>query len=85
MIIWWIGNIVLIAVILPVVFILLKGVLDAATSITPRIDAIAFVGAAASKDLDAVALLLTTQSYIDTTVDTVADYGGSLDILLPDA
>lgn len=85
MVFWWIGNIVLIAVIVPVVVVLLKGVLDAAKSIVPRIDAIASVGAAASRDLDAVVILLTTQSYINTTIATVADYGGSLDILLPDA
>ena len=85
MIIWWLGNIVLVAVIAPVVAILLKGVLDAARSITPRIDAIAAVAAAGSKDLDAVELLYTTRGYIDTTVDTVADYAGSLDILLPNA
>ena len=85
MAIWWIGNVVLVAVIFPVVIVLLKGVLDAATSIVPKIDAIASVGTAASKDLDAVVVLLTTQSYINTTVATVADYGGSLDVLLPNA
>jgi len=85
MVFWWIGNIVLLVVIAPVVVILLKGVLDAANSIVPKVDAIASVGAAASKDLDAVIQLVTTQSYINTTVAVVADYGGTLDQILPDA
>ena len=40
---------------------------------------------AGSKDLDAVPLLLTTQAQVITTVETVADYGGSLDVILDDA
>jgi hypothetical protein len=64
---------------------LLKGVLGAAKSIVPRIDAIVGVAAAASKDLDAVVVLLTTQNYISQIVGSVANYGGSLDVALPDA
>ena len=62
----------------------LKRVLVAATSIPPKIDAIAGVAAAASKDLDAVAVLLTTQGYIKSIRASVLDYGGSLDAALPD-
>ncbi len=64
---------------------LLKGVLGAARSITPTIDAIAGVASAISKDLDAVVVLLTTQNYISQIVGSVANYGGSLDVALPDA
>ena len=83
--IWiWIMNIIL--VVSAVLLIsLLVGVLSAAQSIVPRIDAIAGVAAAASKDLDAVVVLLTTQNYISQIVGSVANYGGSLDIALPDA
>lgn len=63
---------------------LLKGILGAAKSIVPRIDAIDGVAKAASKDLDAVVVLLTTQNYISQIVGTVANYGGSLDVALPD-
>jgi len=63
---------------------LLKRVLKAATSIPPKIDAIAGVAAAASKDLDAVAVLLTTQGYIRSIKNSVLDYGGSLNAALPD-
>ena len=43
------------------------------------------VAAAGSKDLDAAALLLTTQDQVKQTVAGVADYGGSLDVILDDA
>ena len=46
MILWWIGDLVLLAVVLPVVVYLLKGVLDAARSIVPSVDVIAKAAAA---------------------------------------
>ncbi len=64
---------------------LLKGVLGAARSITPTVTAIAGVAHAASKDLDAVIALVTTQNYISQVVAGLANYGGSLDVALPDA
>jgi hypothetical protein len=82
---WWIGNIVLLAVILPVVVYLLRGVLNAAKSIVPSVQEIAKVAAAGSNDLDAAALLLTTQDQATRTVAGVANYGGSLDVILDDA
>jgi hypothetical protein len=85
MILWWIGDLVLIAVILPVVVYLLHGVLNAAKSIVPSVQEIAKVAAAGSKDLDAAALLLTTQDQVTRTVAGVANYGGSLDVILDDA
>lgn len=85
MILWWLGNIVLIAVVFPVVVYLLRGVLDAAESIVPSVEEIARVAAAGSKDLDAAALLLTTQDQVEKTVAGVANYGGSLDVILDDA
>ncbi|HEU4942550.1 MAG TPA: hypothetical protein VFT18_04745 [Gaiellaceae bacterium] len=84
MTLWWIGNIALFAVI-PVVVYLLHGVLTAARSIVPSVQEIAKAAAAGSKDLDAAALLLTTQDQVTKTVAGVADYGGSLDVILDDA
>jgi hypothetical protein len=46
---------------------------------------IAKAAAAGSKDLDAAALLLTTQDQATKTVAGVANYGGSLDVILDDA
>lgn len=85
MILWWIGDLVLLAVVLPVVVYLLRGVLDAAKSIVPSVQEIARVAAAGSKDLDAAVLLLTTQDQVVKTVEGVANYGGSLDVILDDA
>lgn len=81
----WIGDAVLILVILPVVIFLLRGVLEAARSIVPSVQAISEVAAAGSKDLDAAALLLTTQDQVEQTIAGVANYGGSLDVILDDA
>ena len=81
----WIGAIVLIVVLLPVVIYLLKGVLDAARAVTPTVEAITPVAEAASDDLDAVELLKTTKKQVNATVGVVADYGGSLDKILEDA
>ena len=85
MTIWWIGDIVLLAVVLPVVVYLLRGVLAEARSIVPTVDRIAAVAGAGSKDLDAVPLLLTTQAQVKQTVEVVANYGGSLDTIVDDA
>ena len=85
MTLWWIGNVVLLVVIVPVVVYLLHGVLQAARSIVPTVDGIATVAAAGSKDLDAAPLLLTTQDQVEQTVAGLADYGGSLDVILDDA
>jgi hypothetical protein len=84
-ILWWIGDVVLLLVVLPVVVYLLSGVLNAATSIVPSVHRIAAAAAAGSKDLDAGALLLTTQDQVEKTVAGVAEYGGSLDVIIDDA
>jgi hypothetical protein len=85
MILEWIGDVVLLAVLLPVVIYLLRGVLNAANGIVPSIDRIAGAARSGSGDLDAVPLLLTTQARVITTIEAAADYGGSLDVILDDA
>jgi hypothetical protein len=85
MIIWWIGNAVLLLVIVPVVVILLRGVLSAARNANGAVEGLVPVTEAASKDLDAAELLRTTQSQVNQTVVVVANYGGSLDTILDDA
>jgi len=84
MVILWVMVVVLIASAL-VLVALLKGVLGAARSITPTVRAIAGVAQAGSQDLDAVIALVTTQNYISQVVAGLANYGGSLDVALPDA
>jgi hypothetical protein len=85
MILWWIGDIVLLVVLLPVVVFLLRRVLEAAPSIVPSVSRIGVAAAAGSNDLDAGALLLRTQDQVTQTVAGVANYGGSLDVILDDA
>jgi hypothetical protein len=82
---WWIGDIVLLVVVVPVVVYLLNGVLSTARSIVPNVRRIATVAGAGSKDLDATVLLLTTQEQVAQTVAGVANYGGSLDVIIDDA
>jgi hypothetical protein len=84
MILYWIGDAILILVVVPVVVVLLDGVLSSARSISGSVDRIAAAVAAGSKDLDAVPLLLTTQDQVIRTVQTVANYGGSLDVIIDD-
>jgi hypothetical protein len=85
MTLWWIGNVVLLVVVLPLVVYLLNGVLQAAKAIVPTVGGIATTAAAGSKDLDAAPLLLTTQDQVTQTVAGIAGYGGSLDVILDDA
>ena len=85
MILEWIGDAILLVVVLPVVIYLLRGVLNAASSIVPSIESIAASAKAGSSDLDAVGLLLTTQDRVIKTIESAADYGGSLDKIIDDA
>jgi len=85
MTLWWIGDVVLLLVILPVVVYLLRGVLQAAQSIVPSVTEISAVAARGSEDLDAAPLLLRTKQQVTQTIAGVADYGGSLDVILDDA
>ncbi len=85
MTLYWSGYAVLILIVLPVVVYLLRPVLAAARSIVVNVHAIRAAVGAASKDLDAVPLLLRTQTQVRQTVAAVADFGGSLDVILDDA
>jgi hypothetical protein len=85
MTLWWIGDVVLLLVVAPAVVYLLHGVLKEARGIVPSVKQIAAAAQAGSKDLDAAPLLLTTREQVIKTVEGVADYGGSLDVILDDA
>ena len=81
----WIGDVILLVVILPVVIYLLHGVFRAANGNVGSVQRIARAARAGSADLDAVPLLLTTQDRVATTIQAAANYGGSLDVILDDA
>lgn len=84
MTLFWIGDVVLLLVVLPLVVYLLNGVLQAARAIVPTVEGIAATAAAGSRDLDAAPLLLTTEDQVTRTVAGIAEYGGSLDVILDD-
>ena len=81
----WIGAVILLIVVLPVVIFLLHGVFRAANGIVPSVEKIAAAARAGSQDLDAAPLLLRTQEQVKQTVEVVAGYGGSLDVIVDDA
>jgi hypothetical protein len=81
----WIGDVVLLLVLLPVVVYLLRGVLSAARSIVPSVERIEAAAQAGSRDLDSAALLARTQEQTIKTIESAANYGGSLDVILDDA
>ena len=84
MILWWLGDAILLVVVLPVVVYLLNGVLNAAKSIVPTVQETKKVASAASTDLNAIPLLVTTEAHVKNTIAGVANYGGSLDVILDD-
>ena len=81
----WIGDAVLLLVLLPVVVYLLRGVLNTARSIVPSVEQIAATAQAGSRDLDSASLLATTQQQTIKTIESAANYGGSLNVILDDA
>jgi hypothetical protein len=85
MTLWWILDLVLLLVVVPVVVMLLNNVLIQARAIVPSVDRIAAAAQRGSQDLDAAPLLVTTQEQVRKTVENVAAYGGSLDVILDDA
>ena len=76
MTLYWIGSLLVLLVVFPVVVFLHNGVLVEARSIVPTVRHIADVARAGSKDLDATPLLLTTQDQAVKTIENVAAYGG---------
>ena len=85
MILGLIASIVLLVVVAPVVVVLLRGVLHAARRVSAAVDEVERAAQAASVDLDAVELLATTQTQVNQTIGVVANYGGSLDVILEDS
>ena len=83
MVLWWIGNVVLLVVILPVVIALLNRVLAAVERIRGAADEILAAGVALAGELDGVPELLATT---DTTIREVTvgatRYAGSVAKLL---
>ena len=85
MILWWIGNVVLLVVVLPVVVYLLRGVLDAARSIVPSVQQIASGGRSGVEGPRRGRAAPDDAGSGGADGRRVANYGGSLDVILDDA
>jgi hypothetical protein len=82
MALWWLGNLILAAAVIPVVVILLKNLLVPVTRIGGEADAILEGGVTVASQLDAVPLLVHTRDAIQQVRAGVAAYGVALDKLL---
>ena len=82
---WWIGNLILLLVVIPVAVALLSRVLGALERIRKASDDILAGGVAVIRELDTTPDLLAKT---DTTIEEVADgavrYAGSVAELLPE-
>ena len=83
MVLWWIGNVVLLVVVLPVVIALLNRVLAAAERIRAATDEILAGGVALIGELDGLPdLLATTDKTINEVSVGAVRYAGSVAKLL---
>ena len=76
---WWIANIVFLAVIVPVVIVILMQVLTPITEIRKYADDIAQHGGLFGPHLDATAELVVTKKHVKDLVGGVAAYCQALD------
>ena len=84
MTLWWIGNIALLAVVIPVVLVILRSVIRPAISIKEHSDELVAVGGSIVQNLDAVYDLLETQRLVGLTGTGIGRYGAALDQIIPD-
>ena len=82
MTLWWIGNIVLLAVVIPVVVVILRSVVMPAASIKRRADGLVALGTSIMVNADAVKDLLETQRLVGMTGEGIGRYGRALDEIL---
>ena len=82
MALWWIGNLILAVVIIPVVLILLKNLLQPVTKIGHEADAILAGGLTIAHQLDQLEHVVHTRDSIKQIRAGVAAYGVALDKLL---
>ena len=82
MALWWIGNLILAAVIIPVVLMLLKNLLAPVAKIGSEADTILAGGVTIAHQLDLVPEVAHTRDSIKQVRTGVAAYGVALDKLL---
>lgn len=82
MALWWVGNVVLIAVILPVVVLLLRGVLEPALEIKQTAVALAAAAPSLLTDLDDLGEVVETQRLVHEAAGGIVRYGNALGDIL---
>ena len=82
MALWWLGNLILAAAIIPVVVVLLINLLKPVTSIGAEADAILEGGVTVASQLDQLTHVVHTRDSIQQVRAGVAAYGVALDKLL---
>jgi len=82
MALWWLGNLILAAAIIPVVVMLLNNLLKPVTNIGGEADAILEGGVTVASQLDQLTHVVHTRDSIQQVRAGVAAYGVALDKLL---
>jgi hypothetical protein len=82
MTLWWIGNLLLAVVIIPVVLVLLNNLMKPVNQIGREADAILAGGVTAAAQLDLLGGLIPTRDSIKQIGSGVAAYGAALDKIL---
>jgi hypothetical protein len=82
MTLWWIGNLVLAVVVIPVVLVLLHNLMKPVARISHEADAILAGGVTAASQLDLLAGLIPTQDHARKIRAGVLAYGAALDKIL---
>lgn len=82
MALWWIGNIVFLVVVIPVVVLLLRRLLEPVQQIGAATDQILTGGVNIAANLDAVPQLVTTRDLVTQVGGAVGAYGAQLDKIL---
>jgi hypothetical protein len=79
---WWIGNLILAAVVIPVVLVLLRNLMRPVDQIGREADAILAGGVTIAAQLDLLGGLVPTRDSIKQIGAGVAAYGAALDRIL---
>jgi len=82
MALWWLGNLILAAVVIPVVLVLLKRLMAPVAQIGHEADAILAGGVTIASQLDLLAGLGPTQAAVKKIRAGVLAYGAALDKIL---
>lgn len=79
---WWIGNAILILVVIPVVILVANRVVRPAVEIRKYADDILANGVQVTGNLDAIPALIDTRRMVGETLAGVGRYGAALDRIL---